>query len=99
MQTQLVAMPYFEPQTKPAELRIRFPASLRDDLRLIAEIWDALEKRVGSGATVSLNDVIVRLLSVGRDGVWAEYAGKPETSAAKAELIERLAKAYKSSKR
>ena len=87
-------VPYFEPTTRPAELRIRFPAALRDDLKLIAEIWNALEERVGSGSSISLNDVIVRLLSVGRDGVFAEYGGKPETSAGQAALVERLARAY-----
>lgn len=92
-------MPYFEPKPKDANLTIRYPEDLREDLREISSIWSDVSEALGRGEKVSLNDVIVRLLKIGNDGVWAEYGGKPTNAKERAALIERLVAAYKRSEK
>lgn len=87
-------VPYYEPDPKEVALSLRLPEELRDDLKLIARVWSRLDEEIGAGKKVSINEVIVRLLKVGRDGVWAEAGGRPKDELAETRLVKRLAEAY-----
>lgn len=100
----MVATPdvaYFEPRQpkpEPDKLTLRWPAELREDIQEIADFWTDLNTAIGQPEKVSLNDVILRMLTVGRDGVWAEYGTRPGTKAERKELLDRVAASYLKSK-
>lgn len=62
-----MATGYFQTKERPVAVSARMPPGLKKGLEAIAAEWTEL-----SGARVSVNDVIVRLLEVGVAGVGAE---------------------------
>ncbi len=81
------------------EFKLRLSEALKADLQEIADFWTALNDRIEQPEKVSLNEVILRLCSVGRDGVWAEYGKRPTTKHEREELLTHVAASYKKSKK
>lgn len=84
---------YYVPKEKQVISTLRAPEGLHEELKEIADLWHQVEQRVGEGK-VSLNDVLIRLLRVGVDGVWTELGGRPTTDKAKQALVERMVAAH-----
>jgi hypothetical protein len=100
MEASVAMPPYYSPKERTQPLTIRIPESLKRELEEISEIWTAVEERAGSGEKVSVNNVIVRLLRVGVDGVWGEFGTKPHPHDEKEKkaLVERMVRAVAESK-
>jgi hypothetical protein len=84
---------------------VRLPASQHDDIELIAELWNEMDKALGRKRPRKWKaaSVIERLITVGVDGFWGQVGGRPATKAGRADFIkqaiERLkAKQAKSSR-
>lgn len=82
--SEVIDMGYYEPQERRTEqINVRMPRSTKARLERLAELWTHLEQ-VRSGdddASVSISDVVLRLVQVGLDGAWSEIGGEPQTDA------------------
>lgn len=75
---------YFEPQERRTEqINVRVTKTVRDSLVRLADIWSHVEQ-IRSGdtdATVSVSDVVMRLIQIGLQGAWAEIGLEAKTDA------------------
>lgn len=86
---------YYEPEPEEVSLTLRLPAELRDDMKILSQVWRKLDAEVGKGKKISINDVMIRLLTVGRDDLYERYKGRPETDAEIDALVKRLATEFR----
>jgi hypothetical protein len=89
-------MGYYEPQERRTQqISARVPKSVKDGVARLSKLWTKMERlRTGDKEVeVTETDVIVRLLSVGLDGAWAEMGGEPKTDRELDELVEKASQA------
>ena len=90
-------MGYFQPfEQRTAQLNARVTKSIKDGLEDLAKLWTHMEKaRTGDDeVTITVSDVVNRLLAIGLDGAWSEIGGQPRTDAEWAKVLERAAKVF-----
>lgn len=90
-------MGYYEPsERRTKQISARVPKSVKDGLARLAELWTYAEQvRTGDEeAEVTETDVIVRLLTIGLDGAWAEIGMEPKTEKEMAEVKKRAEKIF-----
>jgi hypothetical protein len=89
-------MDYFATPEKKVALNLRVPESLKEQLKLVTELWKVMAEAKGlDPADIDMTYVCLRLLRVGIDGAWAQagqLAGLDGMPTNEAEM-ERLKKA------
>ena len=85
------AMPYFSPPEPLKPFSLRIPESLKAELEEIAGLWTEAQKLAEVPGLVSINDVALRLLRLGVDGVWKEVGGRPTNKHEREQVVEALA--------
>lgn len=73
-------------------ISITFTAQQIEDLKLIAEIWNALDRALGiERKKWKLQGVVSRLINVGSDAVWQQLGGRPTTKAERDQFVRDVA--------
>lgn len=89
-----------EEETEGERVRtsVRLPPAQHDDLELIAELWNEMDKALGRRRPRKWKpaSVIERLISVGIDGFWGQVGGRPATKAGRADFIKQAIERLKS---
>lgn len=77
-------------ERRAAALNARIPERLKASLELLADYWTKRESVAlgDADAEVSLGDVVVRLLSLGVEGAWAEAGLAPYPDKATVEKLK-----------
>jgi hypothetical protein len=86
------AMGYYEPtERRTQQISARVPKSVKDGIARLSKLWTKIERArtKDEEVEVSETDVIVRLLSVGLDGAWAEMGSEPMSDKDIDELAKR----------
>lgn len=77
-----IDMGYYEPPpgTKKVQVAARISSELNDALDAVMRLWKTVAAASGRDPDgIDKTYVITRLLSVGVDGAFGEFGGKPET--------------------
>lgn len=70
---------------------VRLPVEQDADIKLIAQLWNELDKALGRKKSRKWKaaSVIERLISVGIDGFWQQVGGRPPTQEGREDFIRR----------
>lgn len=94
---QAIDMGYYEPpqSTKRVQIGVRVSSDLNDALDAVVKLWKLVAAASGKDPEgVDKTYVITRLLSVGIDGAFGEFGGKPETVEEWKKLEQLIAKKF-----
>lgn len=88
-----------EPSADKVVTSFRLPPKLQHELKELAEFWTEQDREIAKAivgdpdraAVTTVTDVVVRLLSSGVAGAWADVGGKPGNKTDRAALHKRAA--------
>lgn len=84
MLSLLMAQRYYpeaEEEGEKVQTSVRLPTQQHEDILLIADLWNELDKVLGRRRPRKWKpaSVIERLIAVGIEGFWGQIGGRPET--------------------